>query len=225
MAEIDGKPMIQHVWERAIAAALGPVSVATDSVEIAAVVNAFGGSAVLTSRSHACGTDRIGEALATLDPDGRCDAIVNFQGDTPFLPQGAVAVALALLADPHVDIGTLATTASPIEADDPNAVKLVATRIDLSRLRALYFTRARAPFGEGPLHKHIGVYAIRRQAFERFISLPPSPLEKREGLEQLRALEAGMRIDAALLDKTAISVDTEQDLAVLRAATREQERP
>lgn len=225
MAEIDGKPMIQHVWDRASAAALGPVAVATDSVEIAAVVNAFGGRAVLTSRSHACGTDRIGEALATLDPDGRCDVIINFQGDTPFLPEGAAAAALALLTDPQVDIGTLATTASPIEADDANAVKLVGTHIDSSRLRALYFTRARAPFGEGPLHKHIGVYAFWRRAFVRFISLPPSPLEQREGLEQLRALEAGMRIDAALLDKTAISVDTEQDLAVLRAATREQERP
>ena len=130
----------------------------------------------------------------------------------------SVAAALGLLDDPEADIGTLATRAASEEADDPNAVKMVGAQIAPGRMRALYFTRARAPFGEGPLHKHVGVYAFRRTAFDRFVALPPSPLERRERLEQLRALEAGMRIDAALLDMDAISVDTERDLAAAKVA-------
>jgi 3-deoxy-manno-octulosonate cytidylyltransferase (CMP-KDO synthetase) len=215
--------MIAHVWARACAAGLGPVAVATDSVEIAQAVRTAGGAAVMTSDAHACGSDRIGEALAALDPEGRHDAIVNLQGDAPLLPDGALAAALALLADPKTDIGTLATPAAAAEADDPNAVKLVGTPVADKRLRALYFTRARAPYGEGPLLKHIGVYAFRRESLARFVGLPPSPLELRERLEQLRALEAGMRIDAAVLDKAGPSVDTERDLAALRAAVEAQE--
>ena len=215
--------MVVRVWERACAAALGPVLVATDSEEIARAVAAAGGQAALTRGAHACGSDRVGAALQALDPQGRHDAIVNLQGDQPFLPDGALKAALALLDDPAVDIGTLACAASAEEADDPNAVKIVAALLTPTRLRALYFTRAPAPYGDGPRLKHVGVYAFRRAALERFISLPPSPLELRERLEQLRALEAGMRIDAALLDKGAPSVDTERDLNALRAAAREQD--
>lgn len=216
LAEIGGRPLILHALDCALRAGLGPAAVATDAADIAAVVEAAGGTAVLTRCDHACGTDRIGEALAALDPGGLCDAIVNLQGDQPFLPPGALAAALSLLADEAVDVGTLAVPAAPEEADDPNAVKLVGTRIGPSRLRALYFTRARAPYGEGPLFKHVGVYAFRRRAFDRFVALAPSPLERRERLEQLRALEAGMRIDAAVLDKAAPSVDTKRDLDALR---------
>ena len=223
LAEIDGRPMIVHVWERACAAALGPVVVATDSPEIARAIESVGGQAALTRGSHACGSDRIGEALRALDPKGRHGAAVNLQGDQPLLADGALAAALALLCDPAVDIGTLACPARAEEAGDPNAVKLVGASLAPERVRALYFTRAPAPYGAGPRLKHIGVYAFRRAALERFVSLPPSPLELREGLEQLRALEAGMRIDAALLDKGAPSVDTERDLTALRAAAREQD--
>ncbi|MEF3368050.1 3-deoxy-manno-octulosonate cytidylyltransferase [Methylocystis sp. 9N] len=224
LADINGRPMIVHVWARACAAGLGPVAVATDAPEIARAVEAAGGTAVITDAEHACGSDRIGEALRKLDPERRHGAVVNLQGDQPFLPDGALAAALALLDDPQVDIGTLTTPALAEEAGDPNAVKLVGAKIAPGRFRALYFTRARAPHGEGPLHKHIGVYAFRRAALERFVALPPSPLELRERLEQLRALEAGMRIDAALLDKAAPSVDTERDLVALRAEAREQDR-
>jgi 3-deoxy-manno-octulosonate cytidylyltransferase (CMP-KDO synthetase) len=223
LADIDGRPMIVHVWERACAAAIGPVVVATDAPEIARAIEIVGGQAVLTGGSHVCGSDRLGEAVSTLDPQGRHGAVVNLQGDQPFLPDGALEAALALLDDPSVDIGTLACPTRPEEADDPNVVKLVGAALTRHRLRALYFTRAAAPFGEGPRLKHIGVYAFRRAALERFVSLPPSPLELRERLEQLRALEAGMRIDAALLDKAAPSVDTERDLNALRAAAREQD--
>jgi 3-deoxy-manno-octulosonate cytidylyltransferase (CMP-KDO synthetase) len=223
LADIDGRPLIVHVWERACAAALGPVVVATDSPEIARAIESVGGQAALTRGSHACGSDRIGEALRALDPHGRHGAAVNLQGDQPLLPDGALKAALALLDDPAVDIGTLACPARAEVAGDPNAVKLVGTPLAPGRVRALYFTRAPAPHGDGPRLKHIGVYAFRRAALERFVSLPPSPLERREGLEQLRGLEAGMRIDAALLDKGAPSVDTERDLNALRAATRQQD--
>ncbi|HEY8125822.1 MAG TPA: 3-deoxy-manno-octulosonate cytidylyltransferase [Methylocystis sp.] len=223
LADIDGRPLIVHVWERACAAALGPVVIATDSLEIVRAIEAVGGQAALTRGAHACGSDRIGEALRALDPHGRHDAVINLQGDQPLLPEGALEAALALLDDPAVDIGTLACPASAEDASDPNAVKLVGASLSPRRLRALYFTRAPAPYGDGPRFKHTGVYAFRRAALERFVSLPPSSLELRERLEQLRALEAGMRIDAALLDKGAPSVDTERDLTALRAAAREQD--
>ncbi len=225
LADIGGQPMIAHAFARAVAAGLGPVAVATDSVEIAEAVRAAGGAVAMTAGEHVCGSDRIGEALRALDPEGRHDAVVNLQGDNPFLPEGALAKAVALLNDPAVDIGTLAALASDGEADDPNAVKLVGTEIGDHRLRALYFTRARAPWGEGPLYKHVGVYAFRRASLTRFNALPPSRLELRERLEQLRALEAGMCIDAAVLDKASPSVDTERDLAALRAAESAQDNP
>lgn len=223
LADIGGRPMIELVWSRARVAGLGPVAVVTDSVEIAEVIRAVGGVALLQQSEFRCGSDRIAAALATIDSEGRHDAVVNLQGDNPFLPDDALAAALALLGEPTVDIGTLAAPAAAEEADDPNAVKLVGTEIAPRRLRALYFTRARAPWGEGPLLKHIGVYAFRRSRLERFAALPPSPLERRENLEQLRALEAGMRIDAAVLDKASPSVDTGRDLAALRAAASRQD--
>ncbi len=223
LADIVGRPMIQHVWTRAHRASLGPVAVVTDSAEIEDVIRAAGGAVVIEQGDFPCGSDRIAAALATLDPERRHDAVVNLQGDNPFLPDGALAAALALLEDPAVDIGTLTSPAPAAEADDPNAVKVVGTEIAPGRLRALYFTRARAPWGEGPLLKHIGVYAFRRASLERFAALPPSPLERRENLEQLRALEAGMRIDAAVLDKASPSVDTGRDLAALRAAASRQD--
>ncbi|WP_413661877.1 3-deoxy-manno-octulosonate cytidylyltransferase [Methylocystis iwaonis] len=216
LADIGGRPMVVHVLARAIEAALGPVVVATDSQEIATVVRAAGGESLLTTGAHLCGSDRAAEALRAIDPEGRYDSVVNLQGDNPFLPEDALAGALALLDDPVVDIGTVAAPAAPQEADDPNAVKLVGTHVTPGRLRALYFTRARAPWGEGPHYKHIGVYAFRRAALERFASLAPSPLELSERLEQLRALEAGMRIDATVLDKTSPSVDTGRDLEAVR---------
>ena len=220
LATISGKPMIAHVMERASEAGLGPVFVATDAREIADAVEAAGGCAVMTAGAHACGLDRIGEALSRIDPARKYDVVVDLQGDQPFLPRGAIGAALALLDDERVDMATLATLAQPGEEDDSNVPKLVGSQISPNRLRALYFTRARAPFGEGPLYHHLGVYVFRRATFERFVSLPVSALEKRERLEQLRALEDGMRIDAALLDKAGPSVDTERDLDAARELAR-----
>jgi 3-deoxy-manno-octulosonate cytidylyltransferase (CMP-KDO synthetase) len=224
LAQIAGKPTIVHVLERALEAAVGPVAVTTDSPEIAQAVHAAGGNAIRTFREHACGTDRIGEALAALDARGAYDVVVNLQGDQPFIDPKAIRAALALLEDASVDVATLATPAPMADHDDANAVKLIGASVAPDRLRALYFTRANAPYGEGPRYRHIGLYAFRRASFERFISLPPSPLERREQLEQLRALEDGMRIDAAVLDKAASSVDTERDLEKLRRERRAQAR-
>ena len=218
---IAGKPLIAHVVERGLEAGVGPVHVATDSEEIVALARALGVQATLTCREHACGSDRLGEALTTIDPDERYDAIVNLQGDLPFLPSGALAAALSLLDDETVDIGTLATVAAREEETSPDAPKIVGTLVAPQRLRAHYFSRARVPFGEGPIYRHLGVYVFRRRALQRFVSLSVSPLEAREGLEQLRALEDGMRIDAALLDKAPVSVDTIEDLGALRVATGE----
>ncbi len=213
LADIHGEPMIVHVWRRAVEAGVGPVVVAADAPEIVAAVEAAGGRAVLTRSDHASGSDRIFEAISAFDPSGAFDIVVNVQGDLPTIERKAVQACLAPLCDRHVDIATLAT---PIrreaERDDPNVVKAVGTEIARGRLRALYFTRSRAPWGEGELLHHIGLYAYRRAALERFVGLPPSPLERRERLEQLRALEAGMRIDIALVDTPPLGVDTPEDL-------------
>lgn len=217
LAPIEGRPMILHVLERARAAAIGPVAVATDSTEIAAVVEAAGGRVTRTGADHACGTDRVAEALAALDPDGAYDVIVNLQGDQPRIAPGSLATALAPLSDPAVDIATLAAPAAPGERDDPDVVKLVGAVLAPKRLRALYFTRAPAPHGDGPHYHHLGLYAFRRAAIERFARLAPSPLELRERLEQLRALEDGMRIDAMIIDEAPRSVDRAEDLARLHA--------
>ena len=222
LADIAGVPMIVRVLRRAEAAAVGPVIVATDSPEVEAAVHRAGGSAVMTRGDHASGSDRIFEALGKIDPGGAARIVVNVQGDLPTLEPADITAPLALLADPGVDIGTPAAAITrAAERDDPAVVKVVGTPVGPSRLRALYFTRAAAPAGDGPLYHHIGLYAYRRAALERFVKLAPSPLEKREKLEQLRALEAGMRIDVAIVATAPLGVDTPADLARARAMLSE----
>ena len=217
LADIGGVPMIVHVLRRAQEAAVGPVVVATDSEAIAAAVAKAGGRAVLTRADHASGSDRIYEALEQTDADG-AKMIVNLQGDLPTVSPAAIAAALAPLRDPAVDIATIAAEiVLAEERTDPHVVKVVGTQVAPGRLRALYFTRATAPAGEGPLYHHIGIYAFRRAALGKFVKLPPSPLERREKLEQLRALEAGMRIDVTLVDAVPLGVDTPADLEKARA--------
>jgi 3-deoxy-manno-octulosonate cytidylyltransferase (CMP-KDO synthetase) len=219
LADIAGAPMIVHVWRRAMAAKLGRVFVATDAPAIAAAVEKAGGAAVMTRSEHASGTDRIHEALQKVDPSRTVEIVVNMQGDLPALePKNLAAAVTVLVEDEAVDIATLATEIkTPAERDNPNVVKVVGTPVGPARLRALYFTRATAPAGEGPLYRHIGLYAFRRAGLDRFVELPPSPLERRERLEHLRALEAGMRIDAAMVDVVPLEVDTAEDLAMARA--------
>lgn len=218
MADIGGEAMIVHVWRRAMEAGIGPVIVATDSDEIAAAITKAGGNAVMTRADHPSGSDRIHEAVETFDPDGRHDIIVNVQGDLPTIDPRIIAASLLPLADPAVDIATLAAVITREEEKTAShVVKAVGSPIGLNRQRALYFTRATAPFGEGDLFHHIGLYAYRRAALRRFVSLPPSPLEMREKLEQLRALEAGMRIDIVVVDTVPLGVDTPQDLDRARA--------
>jgi 3-deoxy-manno-octulosonate cytidylyltransferase (CMP-KDO synthetase) len=215
LADIAGDPMIVHVLRRAEAAEVGPVVVATDSEAIATAVEKAGGRAVMTRADHASGSDRIFEALAIVG--SRADLIVNVQGDLPTLQPDDVRAALAPLADPEVDIATIAAEIHDAdERTNPNVVKVVGTPLGHGRLRALYFTRATAPSGEGPLYHHIGLYAYRRAALERFVALAPSGLEQRERLEQLRALEAGMRIDVTIVDSVPLGVDTPEDLAKAR---------
>ena len=223
LADIAGAPMIVHVMRRAREADLGRVVVACAEREIADAVTAAGGEAVLTRADHASGSDRIFEALTHLDADRKHDAVINLQGDLPTLAPDFPRAALDLLADAEVDIGTLAAEINDAaERDDPNVVKAVistsgtSTGAAAGSGRALYFTRSRAPSGDGVLWHHIGLYAFRREALERFIALPPSPLEQRERLEQLRALEAGMRIDVAFVDTVPLGVDTPRDLTRAR---------
>lgn len=218
LADIHGAPMIVHVWRRAMEAGIGRVAVATDDDGIAAAVRAVGGEAVMTGASHLNGTSRINEALARLDPDGAIDTIVNVQGDLPTIAPETVRAALAPLADPAVDIATIAAEiVRDEERANPAVVKVVGTPVAEGRLRALYFTRATAPWGEGPLYHHIGLYAYRRATLARYVALPPSPLELREKLEQLRALENGMRIDVAVVEAVPLGVDTPEDLDRARA--------
>jgi 3-deoxy-manno-octulosonate cytidylyltransferase (CMP-KDO synthetase) len=222
LADIAGEPMIVHVMRRAQAARIGQVVVATDSEAIAACVEKAGGRALMTRADHASGSDRIFEALTAADPEGHARLIVNVQGDLPTLAPEDLTAALAPLADPAVDIATLAAEIRRAdERDNPNVVKVVGTPVAADRLRALYFTRATAPAGDGPLYHHIGLYAYRRDALARFVSLPPSALEQREQLEQLRALEAGMRIDVAIVESVPLGVDTPEDLERARAILAE----
>jgi 3-deoxy-manno-octulosonate cytidylyltransferase (CMP-KDO synthetase) len=221
LADIAGEPMIVHVLRRAQEAKLGPVVVATDSEVIVAAVEKAGGRAVMTRADHVSGSDRIFEALGIVDPEGTAKIIVNVQGDLPTLTPADIQSAAGLLGDPKVDIGTLAAEiVKEHEKTDPSVVKAVGSEVSLRRLRALYFTRATAPTGDGPLYHHIGLYAYRREALVRFVGLPPSPLEKREKLEQLRALEAGMRIDIAVVDSVPLGVDTPDHLEAARLAMR-----
>lgn len=219
LADIGGKPMIVRVWECALAAGIGRAVVATDSAEVLAAVEAHGGEAVMTREDHQSGSDRIWEAVTKIDPQGNAEFIINVQGDLPTIEGKTIVESLAPLHESDADIATLATEIT-VEAErtNPNVVKVVGTPIGKNRLRALYFTRATAPHGDGPLYHHIGLYAYRRAALEKFVSLPPSPLEMQEKLEQLRALEAGMRIDVALVDAAPIGVDTTEDLEKARLA-------
>ena len=213
MADIGGEPMIVHVWRRAMEAGIGPVIVATDAPEILAAIQLAGGIAVMTSSEHPSGSDRIFEAVEKFDPEGRHDVVVNVQGDLPTIDPAIIADSMLPLADPAVDIATLAAIIT--REDEKTAmqvVKAIGSPITARHLRALYFTRATAPWGEGDLLHHIGLYAYRRKALARFVTLPPSPLEKREKLEQLRALEAGMRIDIITVDTVPLGVDTPEDL-------------
>jgi len=214
LADIHGEPMIVHVWRRAMEAEIGPVLVACAEQAIVEAVSKAGGRAMLTRPDHPSGSDRIHEAVARLDPEGDFDAVINVQGDLPTIDPEAIRAALAALADPEVDIATLAATIiDPADGENPNIVKAVtAIDPDTGIGRALYFSRAAVPTGEGPLYHHIGLYAYRRAALDRFVKLPPGRLERRERLEQLRALENGMRIAVALVEDVPLGVDTAEDL-------------
>jgi 3-deoxy-manno-octulosonate cytidylyltransferase (CMP-KDO synthetase) len=213
LADIAGQPMIVHVARRAADSGLGRVVVATDTDAVAAAVRQHGFETVMTRADHESGSDRIFEALETLDPDRKVSIVVNVQGDLPTLEPHIVAAALRPLEDPEVDIATLGVEiVREEEKSNPSVVKIVGSPRSASLLKALYFTRATAPWGEGPLYHHIGLYAYRRAALERFVALGPSPLERRERLEQLRALEAGMRIDAEIVQSVPLGVDTPEDL-------------
>jgi 3-deoxy-manno-octulosonate cytidylyltransferase (CMP-KDO synthetase) len=215
LAEIGGVPMIVHVWRRACEAAVGPVVVACAEAAIAEAVAAHGGESVLTDPDLPSGTDRIFQALGRIDPGRRFTRVINLQGDLPTLEPTAIQSVLQPLEQLGTDMGTLAVAIEdPLEKADPNVVKAIIA-FDPARRhlgRALYFTRAPAPSGDGPLYHHIGIYAFSRDALDRFATLPPSPLEQRERLEQLRALESGLSIGVALVDTNPLGVDTPDDL-------------
>ncbi len=213
LADINGKPMICHVVDRANEAEIGEPVVATDSQEIVDAVEAHGGRAVMTRTDHESGSDRIWEAVVKIDPHTSADTIINVQGDLPTIEGETIRKSVLPLQDAEVDIATLATEiCREEERTNPNVVKAIGTPISETRLRALYFSRATAPYGDGPLYHHIGLYAYRRNALKKFVSLQPSALETREKLEQLRALENAMRIDIQLVDSVPLGVDTPEDL-------------
>jgi 3-deoxy-manno-octulosonate cytidylyltransferase (CMP-KDO synthetase) len=220
LADIIGVPMIVHVWRRAIAAEVGPVVVACGDRAIADAIARAGGEAVMTDPDHPTGSDRIHEAIMRIDPDRRHDAVINVQGDLPLLDPAAIRVAVSGLTDPETDIATLAALIEDEAAlADTSVNKVVAGFADPSRpARALYFSKAVVPWGLGPHYEHIGLYAYRRAALERFVALPRGVLEQRERLEQLRALEAGMRISVSLIDpaRLGVQVDTPADLVRAR---------
>jgi 3-deoxy-manno-octulosonate cytidylyltransferase (CMP-KDO synthetase) len=228
LADIAGSPMIVHVWRRAVSARIGPVAVACGDPEIAMAVEREGGRAILTDPSHPTGSDRIHEAVSRLDPRRHHDAVVNVQGDLPLIDPEAIRAAALGLADPETDIATLAAVIKD-EASllDESVNKVVAGFADLARpARALYFSKAPVPWGAGPHYEHIGLYAYRREALERFVSLPRGILEARERLEQLRALEAGMRISVSLIEpeRLGVQVDTPADLERARALMARERR-
>jgi 3-deoxy-manno-octulosonate cytidylyltransferase (CMP-KDO synthetase) len=217
LLDIAGLPMIVHVLRRAEEAQIGRVAVATDTAEIAEAVRAHGGEAIMTSPNHPSGSDRVFEAACNLDPAGEAEIVVNLQGDFPTISPENIRDVLPPLEDPAVDIATLASVIHTEEEDTaPSVVKAVGSSLGGRRMRALYFTRATAPHGDGPRYHHIGLYAYRRAALERYVKLSPSPLELQEKLEQLRALEAGMRIDITIVDTVPRGVDTPVDLETAR---------
>ena len=214
---IAGVPMIVQVWRRAMEAGIGPVVVTAPDPEIIAVVEAAGGQAQLTSFEHQSGSDRIAEALDRLDPQGRYDAVINVQGDLPVLDPETIRAPFRLLADPSVDIATPVALAAEDDRENPNVVKAVFEPRGERDGKALYFTRLPAPSGGGPLYHHIGLYAYRRAALKAFVAAPQAALEKREHLEQLRALAIGLNIHVAVVDTVPLGVDTQADLDRARA--------
>jgi len=214
LADIAGEPMIVHVWRRAMAAGVGPVVVACGDAAIAAAIRAAGGDAVMTDPAHPSGSDRVHEAAEAMDAARARGIVVNLQGDLPTLDPALVRTVVGLLDDPAIDIATLAVEIKDeAERTTPSVVKAVVSAVPgAARGRALYFSRATVPSGAGPHFHHIGIYAYRRRALARFVSLPPAPLELREKLEQLRALEAGMRIEVGFVDTVPLGVDTPADL-------------
>lgn len=218
MADIAGKPMIVHVWERAMESGLGRVVVAAAEHEIIDAIKQVGGEAVLTDATLPTGSDRINQALHKLDADKKHDAVINVQGDVPTLESKYICTAFQTLNTTDADIATLITPITKAEEIDASQVVKAIVELEQGESvgRAHYFTRNRAPWGEGPYYCHVGLYAYRREALERFVTSPRSVLEKREGLEQLRALAIGLRIDAALVDTLPLGVDTPEDLEKAR---------
>jgi 3-deoxy-manno-octulosonate cytidylyltransferase (CMP-KDO synthetase) len=213
LADIAGTPLIVRIWQCAAAADIGRVVVACGDREIQAVVEAAGGEAVMTDPALPSGSDRVAAAADTLDPNGIHDVVVNLQGDVPEIGPSELRAVLTPLADSEFDMSTVATVMEPSLRDDPNSVKAVlAFSAGATTGRALYFSRATVPSGDGPLYHHFGLYAFRRAALRHFVTLPPGILETRERLEQLRALEAGMRIGVALIDRPLREVNTPEDL-------------
>lgn len=214
LADIGGVPMVVRVWRNAVASGIGPVIVAAAEPAIAIAMREVGGQATLTDPDLPSGTDRVFAALEALDGGRTHDAVVNLQGDLPFVEPRYLRDVVEALASSGAEIATLAAPIrNAADFDNPNVVKPVVSWSKERHGRALYFTRARAPAGEGDLYHHIGIYAFRRAALERFVGLPRSPLEVRENLEQLRALEAGMSIVVARVEEAPLSVDTPDDLA------------
>ena len=219
LLRIGGEAMIVRVWRAAIAAGVGPVVVACAEEPIAAAIRAVGGDAVMTDPELPSGSDRILAALRLIDPSEKYKEVINLQGDMPFVDPAVLRACTDLLASrSDCDISTVAAPeASPADRGNPDVVKAVLTlQPGAASGRALYFTRS-ALFGDGPIWRHIGLYGYRRAALERFAAAPPSPLERRERLEQLRALEMGMTIHAAIADAAPLSVDTPADLEAARA--------
>ena len=213
LADICGLPMIVQVARRAAEAEVGRIVVAVDHPDVFAAVTGAGFEAIMTRVDHQSGSDRIHEALLKADPHGEAEIVINVQGDLPTIEPGPIRAALKPLENASTDIATLTVAITDEhEKTNPNVVKIVGSPISATRLKALYFTRATAPTGEGALYHHVGLYAYRRTALESFVALPPSPLERREKLEQLRALEAGMSIAVARVDEAPLSVDTPADL-------------
>ncbi|WP_333631272.1 3-deoxy-manno-octulosonate cytidylyltransferase [Agrobacterium cavarae] len=217
LADINGKPMIVQVALRAREAGAERIVVAVDDERVFDAVRSAGFDVIMTRNDHQSGSDRIYEALQKADPEGLAEFVINVQGDLPTIEPETIRASLLPMDNPEVDIATLTV---PITDEDektnPSIVKIVGSPLSQTRLRALYFTRATAPYGNGPLYHHIGLYTYRRAALEKFVSLKPSVLELRESLEQLRALEAGMRIDAEIVRSVPLGVDTQPQLETAR---------
>ncbi len=217
LADINGKPMIVQVALRAREAGAERIVVAVDDERVFDAVKSAGFDVIMTRNDHQSGSDRIYEALQKADPEGCAEFVINVQGDLPTIEPETIRASLLPMDNPEVDIATLTV---PITDEDektnPSIVKIVGSPLSQTRLRALYFTRATAPYGNGPLYHHIGLYTYRRAALEKFVSLKPSVLELRESLEQLRALEAGMRIDAEIVRSIPLGVDTQPQLETAR---------